>query len=391
MSKSGVFILILLIAVGFYFYSNQDISLPSFCSGDEKLFNNECIPDTVCGDNTSNYQCSTNKPFKCINESLIESATECGCEEGFKPIENICEEIKYCRDNTPYGECSTTIPKYCQDGALIYKASVCGCEEGFIPDKERCISKYKINPKDIYFEYTLRGESNSIKLTVYGELNSYLASLPRTISYYEYEPVPTKKDFLERELNNKIQEPYLVELSTKIKALDLSNDDKARVAISLVQNIPYDQNAFKTNNVTGKYPYQVLYTNTGVCGEKSTLLIFLLKELGYETAYIAFDPENHAVAGIKCADQYDYRDTGYCFIETTRPTIPTYKAAEYTNVGYIMSIPIVVKLSEGIAFETIGEEHLDALNYEKINKMGPILEPSYYAKWLALVEKYGLG
>ncbi|MFH1771146.1 MAG: hypothetical protein ABH828_06355 [archaeon] len=390
MSKSGFIVLVIIIVAGFYIYSNQDFTRELTCLSDEKLFNGECIANVFCDDNTSNYECSTAKPFKCINGTLTESATECGCDKGYKPNENLCEEVKYCNDGTEYRECSTTKPKYCEKGALIYKASLCGCEEGYIADGEKCISRYQNNPKDIYFDYVLRGEEGTIKLIVYEDLNEYLKALPRTITYYEYEPVPTKKDFIERELNNQIQEPYIVELANKIKQLNLDEDDKARVAISLVQHIPYDQIAFKTNNLTGKYPYEVLYTNTGVCGEKSVLLVFLLKELGYDTAYLAFEEENHAVTGIKCPEQYDYRDTGYCFIETTQPTIPTYKAAEYANVGYIQSIPDVIVLSEGKSFDSIDEEYEDGLNYENINQMGTVLPAKYYNKWLELREKYGL-
>jgi len=37
----------------------------------------------------------------------------------------------------------------------------------------------------------------------------------------------------------------------------------------------------------------VLYEDKGVCGEKSLLLAYLLRELGYGVVLFEFKPENH--------------------------------------------------------------------------------------------------
>ena len=60
--------------------------------------------------------------------------------------------------------------------------------------------------------------------------------------------------------------------------LSKSKDEQLRIAVSLVQNIPYDWDNYYTGEL-GKYPYEVLYQNKGVCGEKSQLIIFLLREV----------------------------------------------------------------------------------------------------------------
>ena len=211
--------------------------------------------------------------------------------------------------------------------------------------------------------------------------------MSRSISYYE--TPPTQKDFILKDLNDNIQKEYLLSLAQKINSLPLSDDDKARVAISLVQQIPYDYQGFESGELTGKYPYEVLYTLSGVCGEKTELLLFLLRELDYGTAYFSFDLENHAVVGIKCDVQYDYRDTGYCFVEASGPTIPTFKSGKYVGVGYIESIPEVIPISDGKTFDA-SEEFEDALYYEKLMQMGPTLPAREYNIWLKLTKKYGL-
>ena len=108
------------------------------------------------------------------------------------------------------------------------------------------------------------------------------------------------------------------------------NDDQARIAISLVQQIPYDWQTFGLEN---RYPYEVIYDNTGVCEEKSRLLAFLLRDLGFDVVLFSFESENHMAVGIMCPVQYSYKNTGYCFVETTEPTMITYSQGEYVGVS----------------------------------------------------------
>lgn len=361
------------------------------CSEDKRRYYLTCIPIVECTDGTLDPECSDSKPYRCINGTLEENAGICGCPSNHRRNGEICEEILRCTDSTEYGVCSKTKPNYCTNGKIISLASVCGCPRDFIPEQDNCVSKYETGEKTLYFNYNVKDEfDGSIELMVYKGLNDYLAALPRSISYSSYEDPPSRKDFIMRNLNNDKQEYYLLELVAKIEALNLSRDDKARVAISLVQNIPYDVVGVESNTLTGKYPYEVIYTKRGVCGEKSELLAFILKELGFGVANFIFDAENHASLGIKCSDQYDYRDTGYCFVESTAPTIITYKSGRYVSVGYLNSMPEVVVISDGYTFESVEEEYLDGLMYEKIMQMGSVLSSSNYNKWEKLMDKYGL-
>jgi len=166
--------------------------------------------------------------------------------------------------------------------------------------------KYQTNPKTV--KLSLIGD-----FIVYRGVNDYLAGLDRSISYY-YTP-PTSKDFILRDLDNKVQKDYLNLLVDKIKAKSDDPDQQARTAISMVQAIPYDWDAFNSGNVDGRYPYEVLYDIKGVCMEKADLLAFLLRELGYGVAIFEYNAENHRAVGIQC-EKGNY-NTQYCFIEAT--------------------------------------------------------------------------
>ena len=191
---------------------------------------------------------------------------------------NQCTPI--CSDGTEYGSCSKEKPKFCYNGTLVNRASECGCPYEYTAQDEDCVSIYKIGPKNVTFSYVLNGKWNSFSYTVFNGLNQYLYSLPRSITYSQYENPPTSKDFALRDLDNEKQKEFLDEFVNRIEKETDSEDDRVRIAISLVQNIPYDTEGVKLGNLHEKYPYEVLYTNAGVCSEKSELLAYILRKNG---------------------------------------------------------------------------------------------------------------
>jgi len=161
------------------------------------------------------------------------------------------------------------------------------------------------NPKTISLTYVLRGNKKSFNWEVYKGLNDYVAGITRTISYSEDEREPTSKDFVLKNIDNSKQKELLIPFVDKIDSLSNNKDNRARIAISIIQNIPYDY----SDKLKGRYAYQALYDNEGVCGEKSRLLASILREMGYGVALI--DYENfglsHEAVGIKCPLKYSYR------------------------------------------------------------------------------------
>jgi predicted nucleic acid binding AN1-type Zn finger protein len=346
-----------------------------------------------CSDGTYYNHCSEEKPYFCNNGTLIEKATRCGCPYDYRPDNETCEKIKRCDDGTEYGTCSHHSPfLYCSNGYLIRKASECGCETGYIPEGDNCVHRLMNNPINRSFVYTLDGNQNLIKMTLYRGMNSYLAGIDR---YYYCDPTcPSDRELEMRYLDEKESKGYLNELVDEIKSITNNDDDRARVAISIVQNIPYDWDSLYTINSNERYPYEVLYDNEGVCGEKSKLLAYLLREIGFGVVLFSYEDENHMAVGIKCPDEYDYIDSGYCFIEASTTSIITDSEGDYVGVGQLQSTPDVILISDGNSFDSVDEEHEDAIlwNYlnQKSESSGGFLSPSDYRKWERLVDKYGI-
>ncbi len=278
-----------------------------------------------------------------------------------------------CGDGTPYGKCSMRQPYFCENGILVEKASVCGCSNISEISGDSCISKYMTNPKTITLNYILRGEEKSIGFTVYGGMADYLSNLPRVISSDEGEEIPSRQDFKLRNINEKNQRELLLPLVTKIQNIAENKKDQVRIAVSIVQNIPYGNSnksltVFNQKLGYSRYPYEMLYDEEGICEEKSELLVFLLKEINYDTAFFYFSEENHEAVGIKCPVRWSLKDTGYCFVETTGPAIIADSEVEYAQIGKISSEPEVIPISSGNSLGEKMYEYHDAKKLEKIRK-----------------------
>jgi hypothetical protein len=254
-------------------------------------------------------------------------------------------------------------------------------------------SYYMTSPKTVNYEYVLRGNQCQIQYTVYGGLNEYLKNQPRYLKYSPNQSKPTDIDFIKRDLDNKEQKTLLDPLIEKIREAAPNKDDQARIAVSFVQHIDYDFEGLKTGTIKGKYPYEVLYTDCGVCSEKSELLAYILRELGYSIAIFRFKSEKHDAVGIKCPQQYSYRNTGYCFVESTSPSIITDSSGDYTmtenSTNKLTTMPEVLEICDGNSFDSVSEEYNDAVTWNNIGT-GKVLDEETYKIWLSLVNKYGM-
>lgn len=302
-----------------------------------------------------------------------------------------------CGDGTFYNSCSQVKPYFCLSGKFIELASLCGCPEGFELNGESCISKYQDNPKIARLKYTLRGKMDFIDFEVYENFSDYVFKIPRSISYSgEYNV--SRADFKLKAINEEEQRKFLLPLVIEIQNLTNNKEDQVRIAISLVQSIPFGSSN-KTYSFLGeqlnhtRYPYEVLYDFQGVCGEKTDLLVFLLRELGYGTSFFYYIPENHEAAGIKCPAEESLMNTGYCFIETTSPSIITDDEIAYANVGKLHSTPEFYFLSDG---ESLGRNIVEYDDAEKlirirnsIDRRG-LIGPFYRKIIEDLTYKYGL-
>ncbi len=227
--------------------------------------------------------------------------------------------------------------------------------------------------------YTLRGYNGHIQFRVYGGLNNWLAGEPRYIGYVD-------KHFVLKSSGNKYQDEALNKLVYKIQYITSVHNDQARIAISLVQHIPYDYTKKYFYHL--RYPYQVIYDNTGTSVSKSELLTYLLKKLGFGVALFEFNKEGYITVGIKSIPEYAYRSTGYAFVESSNPTIITDSWDISVNGMKLYSMPEVIKISNGSTFNASIEYH-DAVLFRQFYTKKKIDLRQYY-EWQKLLNKYGL-
>jgi hypothetical protein len=303
-----------------------------------------------------------------------------------------------CGDGTPEGNCSLRKPYFCLEGKLIDKASICDCPANLEVKEDLCFSNYQTNPKSVTLKYILRGEKSEIDFVVYSGMVDYISNISKTISYNKNEK-PLRKDFKIKKINEEEQRQLLLSLLTKIQNIAEEKKDQARIAISMVQNIPYGESEKNitirsSNHINySRYPYEVLYDMQGACEGRSELLAFLLKEIGYGVVLFYYPSDNHEVVGIKCPVEYSLDNTGYCFIETTGPSIISNDQSYYIGWGKLSANPELVFISDGDSLDKNLYEYKDAKDLIKINKLieekGEI-NIFQHNKLESLREKYGL-
>ncbi|MGD0534370.1 MAG: transglutaminase-like domain-containing protein [Methanoregula sp.] len=254
------------------------------------------------------------------------------------------------------------------------------------------------------FPYVLKGKTGSIKLNLYSSTYSEVTTqaAPVYCIRYNYDTTPCTLKELDQYylgyLDNSAGNEDLDNLVKDIQLQTSNPDDQARIAISLVQQIPYDYAKLNSISSTGqgkmRYPYQVLYENTGVCSEKSLLLAYLLRGLGYSVVLFNFDAQNHMAIGIKTPVQYSYLNSGYAFVESANPAIPTDSQESYVGAGKLTSTPEILQISDGSSMTSISQEYKDAQTFIQIESMskssGGMLDQNSYMVWMSLVNKYGI-
>lgn len=184
------------------------------------------------------------------------------------------------------------------------------------------------DPKDLEFKWTYQHRPYSLKFTLYKSVYDFYRSSPKDYTYYETLPPNWEEDYYGMFVKQNPLDKTIPDLANKLKTLasinHLSEDQTAELTAAFVQAIPYDNDRAKRieqNQPDEKpnYPYELLYTQSGVCSDKSFLLDALLREMGYGTALFEYKAEKHIAVGIKCADGNSTYNSGYCYTETTQP------------------------------------------------------------------------
>ncbi len=336
-----------------------------------------------CSDGTLVGECSLNKPYFCLEGSLVERASVCGCPDGYSVKGEECKQT--CDDGTIYGECSSTGSLYCLNGTLIESPSVCGCDEGELYHEGRCISLFQLGEETRIYKYLFTGTQKKLKTTVYLGMKKYLENLRSSCVNCPFDEERVIELTSQEEQTEALEK--IIE-SIKESSISVFEDHYVRIAISMVQNIP----SVKGENK--RYPYEVLYDNEGTDKEKALLTASLIKKLGYGVVIFDFEEEDHFAVGIKCPLQYSYGGSGYCFIEPAMNSIITDDTIEY-DFGTLKSTPKIIKIPSGTkSFDSVDIEYNDKLEWIRTNEILRTEGSFKYSEdqkiWQRLKDKYGL-
>jgi hypothetical protein len=241
---------------------------------------------------------------------------------------------------------------------------------------------YRQSPTTTSFSYVIDGNRRSMSFTTYGGLSDFFSNKSHS---YRYDPdTGVIVALLENEVQNENMRPFI----DMIRKRSTTTDDQAKIAISLVQRIPSNGNRYNKTATDWYYPYETVHNNKGSGADKSILLAYILNELGYET--VIFEFSSHMAGGVKSSSKYAFYDTGYAFIETTRPTIITY--VPDTNYGgfRVSSNPHIIHLSGGRRVLDVSAEYSDAIRMKQLEDMGGSLNQSYHAELAKISDKYDL-
>ena len=308
---------------------------------------------------------------------------------------NIKPSVSFlCGDGTKYNECSKNKPYFCDKGILIEKASLCGCPELFYAESDLCFSDYENSSISNLFYYSFKENSFNIEYETYDDVVSYLREIP---VFKTQDGFLSQQDYKLRKIDDPLQREYLIAFLVKIQNIEKNKINQLRILLSLVQNIPYGS-SLRNISIGGfdfpysRFPYEVLYENYGVCGEKAELLAFFLREMGYGVVLFYFPDNNHEVVGIKCPLKYSYDSTGYCFVEQTGPSILSSSDIIYSD-GKLSNNYVIIEITEGDSLPLFMEEYSDAEFWSKI--YSKILQGRYLTgyeskKYKEIKDKYGL-
>ncbi|HBG81287.1 TPA: hypothetical protein DDW69_00415 [candidate division CPR2 bacterium] len=236
-------------------------------------------------------------------------------------------------------------------------------------------------PKQITLNCDYHGQKLILNKTLYQSVDDYYGSEPKKSR-------ANSKDDYASLVFSYPEDDSLKQIVADIKAkgveLGLTADQTADLATCFIQTIPYDQEKAKkvlshnpgdlisskeSKEISGRYPYETLFDNMGICTDKSYLAAAVLKELGYGTVLFEFDKDRHMAIGIKTPLSYSSFNSGYSYIETT-------------NVGYkVGQLPIIDEkgFAQSQEIETL-ETGVEGSSFLPEIKEGNISSPSKTVK-----------
>lgn len=237
--------------------------------------------------------------------------------------------------------------------------------------------------KEITFDWNYKNKKYSLSEKFYASYYDFYANSAKGYRYVGDLDQNWKTKYFQRFIDGASGDDIIEKVADDIlkqgQANHLSEDETAELTLAFVQSISYDETRGQAiingdTSIVMQFPYETLYRQTGVCGDKSFLAARLIKDLGYGTALFEFEKEKHMALGIQCDSQYANYQSGYCYAETT-------------NTGFkIGMIPDVdPKTSQSIALKKIGNFGTVASQFDTQKLSTPVLSNNTEGKTYALI------
>ena len=169
--------------------------------------------------------------------------------------------------------------------------------------------------KAVNYVWDYKGQKYQLAETLYSSIDGYYGDRSKGI-FQGLESSSVEK-YLELDAKSPETAELAEQISDLAKTRHLNEDQTLELAVAFIQAIPYDEARARTDLTHPRYPYEVLFENTGICSDKTLLAVSLLRSLGYGTAVFMWDSEQHMSAAVSCPKEYSNYGTGYCIVETT--------------------------------------------------------------------------
>ncbi len=211
------------------------------------------------------------------------------------------------------------------------------------------------------FEYSC--QSYSLSLPIFDSLYDYFAATDKSFYYQGSLPPDWQEEYYLQFLESEYDLEAISSLVAAVAgSLNTSDDELVMALTSLVQNLTYDcEKLFSYEYQDGEgfetnFPYETLYLQEGVCGDSSILLGKILGEVGYGSAFLLYNQNNHMALGIQCPVEvatYLKDGVGYCYIETTGPFRIGVKPTTLAGQDFSEE-PQIIPISDGKSFTPDG-------------------------------------
>lgn len=184
------------------------------------------------------------------------------------------------------------------------------------------ISQISVNDYISTLSWKYQSEDFKLDFPLKSSLNSAYLAATKVFYYSEkLEPNSAREQFYALFFNYQTGDDSIAKLVDYGKKIaterSWSNDQLLEFLVALVQYIPYDKAKLNQDPMQPNYPYETLYRNSGICSDKTFLMVAILRKLGYGAAILDFPEANHSAAGVSCPLTDSINSSGYCYIETT--------------------------------------------------------------------------